>query len=462
VGTVVGIGLLTALAGATEVNMIVTGAYTVVGLGKITPEVMLAVTGPRPPLSLSLLCPLHCSRRLVLGMIIIAISLHYHVKGAFCLALLIGTVIWWTLENSWPTQLIEFPHLAAPELSLSDTRHLHSVLPLYLDLLFLYVLTLSGLIFSLSALANLVREDGTTPRNRWIFIICGLMTVLSGLLGGPPILLSPESAAGIKAGARTGLSSIVCGGLFGLSVFFAPILKAIPSAATSPVLIIVGVFLFQNVIRVDWTLIKDSVPAFCILFFIPFTYSVLQGVAMGYFVYLVISLATGDLLHDCKRFWHEYSDHANEPLEGAEAEAEMVSREKYHSLFHGACSNSPDPMVQQQRSLYQTPPPTGRSIARPGVGDEPQLAPQFGEDVERGERARPRRGFERVPIRNRYRGFSIGDSPGGRGVSSPMRQSMDGLDYGVQVNSGVLERPRDHPPAHQMARSLPGNNLTFI
>jgi hypothetical protein len=406
-------------------------------------------------------------------MILIAISLHYHVKGAFCLTLLITTVIWWTLKNTWPTHLLELPHLVSPTLSLNDpSALLSSTLPLYFDLLFLYVLTLSGLILSLSAGANLVREDGTTPRNRWIFIICGLMTVLSGLLGGPPILLSPESTAGIKAGAKTGLSSIVCGILFATSVFFAPILKAIPSAATSPVLIIVGVFLFQNVIRVDWTLIKDSVPAFCILFFIPFTYSVLQGVAMGYLVYFFISLATGDLVEDGKRFWHEYSDPValDPPAEGTGEGAEeflMVADEQSQSC------------PQRGGGCYHTLPPLGRpSYGWGGEGGEGYQSLSSTEDLERGERSRREGRGDGAPIRNRYRGISMGDSPGAgvRRVSSPMRilrQSMDGLDHGVQVNSGVLERPRSggfyssspspsSPSPHQMAHSLPTGNLTFM
>ena len=73
---------------------------------------------------------------------------------------MVATIIWWTIEDSWPSHLIEFPHLGTPQLVLHDA-HIHSALPLFVDLLFLYILTLSGLVFSLSALANLIREDGT-------------------------------------------------------------------------------------------------------------------------------------------------------------------------------------------------------------------------------------------------------------------------------------------------------------
>ena len=77
--------------------------------------------------------------------------------------------------------------------------------------------------------------------------VSGLTTVLSGYFSGPPILISPESAAGIKAGAKTGVSTLVCGILFGIATFFYPIFAAVPAAGTAPLLIMVGVMLFANV-----------------------------------------------------------------------------------------------------------------------------------------------------------------------------------------------------------------------
>ena len=79
------------------------------------------------------------------------------------------------------------------------------------------------------------------------FSYTGLTTVLSGYFSGPPILISPESAAGIKAGAKTGVSTLVCGCLFGIATFFYPVFAAVPAAGTAPLLIMVGVMLFANV-----------------------------------------------------------------------------------------------------------------------------------------------------------------------------------------------------------------------
>jgi hypothetical protein len=212
--------------------------------------------------------------------------------------------VWWSYDDSWPKSVASVPKMTLFEGFSSENSH--DVILLTFDLLFLYILTLSGLVSSLSTLAGLVRPDNTTPRNRWLFIVCGLCTCLSGLLSGPPILISPESASGIKGGAKTGLSTIVCGLLFAVSVFFNPIFRHVPSAATAPLLIGVGVILFQNVQKLNWKLITESMPAYFVLFFIPFTYSILQGVAIGYVIYLILGVFTGQIFYSALDLWIVY------------------------------------------------------------------------------------------------------------------------------------------------------------
>lgn len=133
-----------------------------------------------------------------------------------------------------------------------------------------------------------------------------MASIVSGCLSGPPILISPESAAGIKAGAKTGLSTLICGLLFGVSAFFSPLFAEVPSAGTAPLLIMVGVLLFQNAKRIDWNYIGKAVPSFCCLFFIPFTYSILRGVGFGYVTYIVIGMFTGDFWLESTQFLTDY------------------------------------------------------------------------------------------------------------------------------------------------------------
>jgi hypothetical protein len=122
--------------------------------------------------------------------------------------------------------------------------------------------------------------------------------VIAGLFQAAPVLISPESSAAIKAGAKTGLSTVVCGLLFLVSVFFSPFFGSIPHAGASPVLIMIGVVLFQNVGRIDWRNVIDAAPTFIVLFFIPFTFSIIQGVLLGYAVLGLVWLFTGDLVEN--------------------------------------------------------------------------------------------------------------------------------------------------------------------
>lgn len=271
-GTAVGIGLITALAGATEIELVKPGKYTIVDIGPMTDEVLIAMA----------------------GFIGIAIALYFKVKGAFCIALIANTVLWWSLKDKWPESIAATPTIDIADPFRSDDYIIQALL--VFELFFLCLLTLSGLVRSMSDLSHLTRDDGSTPRNRWLFIMCGLITILSGYFSGPPILISPESAGGIKAGAKTGLSTIVCGIFFCLSTFFAPVMKEVPNAATAPLLLAVGVILTQNAKLIDWPDVRSAFPAFCCIFFIPFTYNILFGVVVGYVMFISIGVFVSFLL----------------------------------------------------------------------------------------------------------------------------------------------------------------------
>lgn len=181
--TAIGIGMITALAGATELELVVPGQYAILEMGPITTAIIIAV----------------CST------IIIAVSLHFHMKGAFITGLLFGTVMWWSLEKDWPSSIVRLPDYDVNINLIVD----YNVIYLLLNLIFLYILTLSGIARSMSDLSALTNSDGSIPRGNWLFIMCGLSTILSGYFSGPPILISPESAPAIKSGARTGNAGLI-------------------------------------------------------------------------------------------------------------------------------------------------------------------------------------------------------------------------------------------------------------
>ena len=123
------------------------------------------------------------------GVALLSLLLHYHVKGAFCIILIGAALIWWASQNSWPSTILNVP--SANYFTLTYMNN--DSIVLVFDLIFLSLLSLNGLISSLSDMGHIKRADGTTPRARWLFIMCGFASAISGILSGPPILISPES-----------------------------------------------------------------------------------------------------------------------------------------------------------------------------------------------------------------------------------------------------------------------------
>ena len=313
--------MITALAGAVDVELVQSGEYTIVDIGPITDMVIIAMV----------------------GFLVIGVALFYHVKGAFCITLVFNTIVWWSKEDAWPSSVADAPTMEPIE-EFAGGEFSNNIV-LVFELIFLCLLTLSGLVRSLSELGDLTRKDGTTPRNRWLFIICGLSTVFSGFFRGPPILISPESAAGIKAGARTGLSTIVCGICFFLASFFSPITREVPHVATAPLLLAVGVLLSQNTRRIDWNNVVDSFAGFCCLFFIPFTYNILFGVGFGYISFVFIGICTGFFSDDLFALYEWY-----DPV-GAES---LQSRNGFFG-DNKAANHSHQDVSYQKQSLDITP-----------------------------------------------------------------------------------------------------------
>ncbi|MGL5100304.1 MAG: solute carrier family 23 protein, partial [Fusobacteriaceae bacterium] len=121
-----------------------------------------------------------------------------------------------------------------------------------------------------------------------------ISTIFGAILGTSTVTTLSETAAGIAAGARTGLASVVTAMLFLLALFFTPIVGVVPAYATAPALIIVGVYMFRNICELDFTDFKTMFPAFITIIMMPLTYSISIGLALGFISYIVIHLGTGD------------------------------------------------------------------------------------------------------------------------------------------------------------------------
>ncbi|MGE7878607.1 NCS2 family permease [Peribacillus muralis] len=117
--------------------------------------------------------------------------------------------------------------------------------------------------------------------------------LLSGIFGSSPTVATVETAAGIASGGRTGLTSVVTGVLFILSMLFIPVIKVIPDSAIAPILIIIGILMLGNIKRLDFSDLTESVPAIMVITIIPFTYSIADGMAFGFILYPFLKLVTG-------------------------------------------------------------------------------------------------------------------------------------------------------------------------
>ena len=273
-----GIGLFIALIGFSNAGFVVSNPGTLVSLGNLTdPMVVLFVIG------LGLTSALIIKK--IPGAIVISIlavsTLFVFGDGAFGVA------------AKSPESLV-----AAPDFSLLFRLDLAGSLKLALwPIIFAFVFT--DLFDSLSTFvgvaeaANLKDENGN-PRNiNKSLLTDAVATTLAGVLGTSPGTAYIESAVGIEQGGRTGLTAVVAAILFLPFMFFSPILSLIPSVATAPALVIVGVYMARPVVKIDWQDLEEAIPAFLAMVLIPFSYSITQGIIWGFLSWTLLKIVQG-------------------------------------------------------------------------------------------------------------------------------------------------------------------------
>jgi len=141
--------------------------------------------------------------------------------------------------------------------------------------------------------ADLKDENGE-PRNiKQSLIVDAVATGMAGILGTTSGTAYIESASGVAQGGRTGLTAVVAGLLFIPFMFFSPLLSVVPSVATAPVLVIVGVFMMKPVMNIGWDKLDDAIPCFLAMILIPLTYSITQGIIWGLLTWTFIKLING-------------------------------------------------------------------------------------------------------------------------------------------------------------------------
>ena len=161
-----------------------------------------------------------------------------------------------------------------------------------LTFLFMDLFTTVGGLVGVASKGNMLDEDGKLPRVKQALLSDSIATTVGALLGTSTVTSYVESAAGIGEGGRTGLTAITTGFMFLLALFFAPIFTSIPTQATAPVLILVGVMMASSLTKIDFNDFTNAIPAFLTFAMMPLAYSIADGIIFGIISFTVLKLAT--------------------------------------------------------------------------------------------------------------------------------------------------------------------------
>lgn len=272
-GTAAGIGLFIAFIGLRNAKIIVANPATFVAFGKISdPQVLLAA----------------------LGLIFIAVLMARKINSALLIGILAITVAGIPIGLAhWPAHLFSWPHPSGTFLKLD----LHSAMKIGLGEL-IFVFFFVDLFDNVGTLVGVCEEggfmrDGKLPRASRALLADAFGTISGALVGTSTVTSYIESAAGVAAGARTGLGNLVIAALFLMAMFCAPLIAAIPVYATAPALILVGALMCGAVARVKWDDFSEAFPAFLTLVATPLTFSIATGLSLGMLSFTFIKLGTG-------------------------------------------------------------------------------------------------------------------------------------------------------------------------
>ncbi len=247
----------------------------------------------------------------MLGVIIIGILLYNNVKGAilwgilatWALGMLAQLVGWYQVDEAigffslYPSGIFSMPPSLAPiffKFDFSGALNLGlEFLVIGFAFLMVDMFDTVGTLIGVANQANLLDEKGNLPRAKGALMADAVATTAGACLGTSTVTSYIESAAGVGAGGRTGLTAVSTAAMFAIALFFSPIFFAIPGFATAPALIIVGLMMLKSVVKIDFANYAESVPAFLALILMPVTGSIAEGMMAGFISYVVIKIVSG-------------------------------------------------------------------------------------------------------------------------------------------------------------------------
>ena len=270
-----GIGLYIAFIGLQGAGIIVNNDSTLVSLGDLTTG--SALLG-------------------AIGIIITSILLVKNVKGALLFGILLTTLIGIPLGVTKISGVFSIPPSIEPIFLKFDWEHIFTkdMVIIVFTFLFVDLFDCIGTVIGVANRANMIKEDGKIPRLKEIFMVDSISTAAGAVMGTSTVAVYVESAAGVNEGGRSGLTAFVTGACFLLALLFAPLFLAIPAAATTPVLVLVGLMMMSSVLKIDFNNYAEAIPAFICVLLMPLSYSISEGIVLGHLSYIFINLLSGN------------------------------------------------------------------------------------------------------------------------------------------------------------------------
>ena len=268
-----GIGLFLALIALKNAGIVVANPATYVGLGDVRePAALLAFV----------------------GFFTIVVLDYYRVRGAIIISILAVTLISAALGMSQFHGIVGAMPSLAPTFMQMDFKDLFTAGMVGVIFVFFFVdlFDSTGTLVGVSHRAGLL-VNGKLPRLKKALFADSTAIVAGAALGTSSTTAYIESASGVSAGGRTGLTAVVVGVLFIACLWFSPLAASVPAYATAPALLYVGVLMIRGLAEIDWNDITEAAPAFLTAVFMPFSFSIADGIAMGFISYAVIKLACG-------------------------------------------------------------------------------------------------------------------------------------------------------------------------
>jgi AGZA family xanthine/uracil permease-like MFS transporter len=278
-GMAAGIGLFLGFIALKNAGIVVDHPATLVGLGELTRFE-----------------PMAC----IAAFVVIAALSARKVRGAVIIGILGAALVGWISGNVEFGGFVAMPPSPAPVLMQLDIAAAlqWSMVTVILSMLIVDVFDTAGTLVGVATRAKLIDDDGKLPRLRRALLSDSTATIVGAVAGTSSTTSYIESAAGVEAGGRTGLTAVVCGLLFLGCLFFAPLAQSVPAYATAAALLFVACIMARSLADIDWSDITESAPAVVTAVAMPLSFSIADGIGLGFICYILIKIISGNA-RDC-------------------------------------------------------------------------------------------------------------------------------------------------------------------